>query len=284
MKTETLSRAVARGIFVAVIALAVPAVGATGPTESRSLESQINKAASVDEAIEIARTSLERQGYEIVLRVDHAAAAASVGLDLRPTQVLFSRQPKYAERLLLKRSATVGIDLPVKVLVFEDQDGGIQLRINPIGYLVDRHDIALTDWVAWSYRRGTEPLADPPEGLITIPSHRGVSDTVHALRAAISANPAFRIPLVLNFSDRPQGPVLAVFGNPNAGTPLMQTTQEAALDLPQKMLVWQHGDKTYITYNDPFFIAARHNITGQDARLGAIANALANFAAAAANP
>ena len=63
----------------------------------------------------------------------------------------------------------------------------------------------------------------------------------------------------------------------------MQSTQEIALDLPQKFLIWEDRDGVvYITYNDPFFIAKRHNLTGHDMRLENISNALANFVAAGA--
>lgn len=59
----------------------------------------------------------------------------------------------------------------------------------------------------------------------------------------------------------------------------MQATQEAGIDLPQKFLVWEDSDgRVKISYNDPFFVAKRHNIQGQDERLAAIANALANIA------
>ena len=59
----------------------------------------------------------------------------------------------------------------------------------------------------------------------------------------------------------------------------MQEDQSIGIDLPQKFLVWEDRDgNVNITYNDPFFIAERHNIYGQDARLDVIAGALHNFA------
>ena len=71
---------------------------------------------------------------------------------------------------------------------------------------------------------------------------------------------------------------LIIFGNPNVGTPLMQSNQAIAIDLPQKFLVWEdrHG-QTHITYNDPFYLADRHAVTDQDTLLGNIANALDNL-------
>lgn len=248
------------------------------------LQSVIDDAKTVDEAVARIIDVVEGQGYTIPLVVNHAAAAQSVGLTLRPTQVIFARPPRFLEKGLLRRGDTAGIDLPVKFLVFEDEDGDIELRYNDIGYLVDRHDLPVTDFLLWLLRSGTGQFGDLDDGLVTVPSNQSIDDTVDSLLEAISANGAFRIPLVLEL-DGPgrEDPVLIVFGNPNAGTPLMQATQEVALDLPQKYLVWKRRrGEVVITYNDPFFVGKRANVQGQDARLGAIAAALANFAAAGA--
>jgi len=237
--------------------------------------------ASVDEAVVEIQRALKKQGYTIPLVVNHAAAAASVGLTLRPTQVIFARQPKRLERRMLHRSDTLAIDLPIKVLVFEDESGTIQIRDNAIGYLIDRHQAWLFDPLWYKARKATAGFSDTDQGLVSVVSDLSVEETVSALQEAISANPAFRIPLVVNFcNQRWEGcPQLVVFGNPNAGTPLMQANQAIGIDLPQKFLV-SHNDEgeVIITYNDPIFFAKRHNIQGQDARLSAIANALANFA------
>lgn len=248
-------------------------------------------AGSVDQAIGMASAFLEARNYEIVLVVNHQTAAASVDLDLRPTQVLFARPPKHVERRLMRRSETLAIDLPVKLLVFEDTDGSIQFRMNPVGYLVDRHDLQLYDRKLLTLQNLSRDLTQQ-NGLITVASAQSIDDTLNDLSNALLGTGVFGIPLTLNYGegagrhhrhfDR-NGPILVVFGNPAAGTPLMQTSQEAALDLPQKMLIWEDRNGTVnITYNDPFFIAQRHNIQGQDARLGAISNALANFAQVAA--
>ncbi|MEF8937971.1 MAG: DUF302 domain-containing protein [Halovenus sp.] len=68
------------------------------------------------------------------------------------------------------------------------------------------------------------------------------------------------------------------FGNPQAGTPLMQTSQRAGLDLPQRMLVWDDDGEIKISYNDPEYIAQRHGIEGQADLLDNIAGALEGIA------
>lgn len=249
-----------------------------------TMREMVARADSVDEAVQRVSDELRQQGFEIPLTVNHSAAAASVELELRPTQVIFARPPKFLERSLLRRSATIGIDLPLKYLIFEAENGDVQLRSNPVGYLIDRHDLRIRDFGLYLTGVLAEQFGAGATGLITVASQRSLDDTVQALQDAIGANGAFRIPLVLNFSEgkRRNGPVLIVFGNPNAGTPLMQGTQEIALDLPQKFLVSQSGKGVAITYNDPHFLGKRHAVEGQDMRLNAIANALANFAAAGA--
>lgn len=52
---------------------------------------------------------------------------------------------------------------------------------------------------------------------------------------------------------------LLIFGNAKGGTPLMQSAQTIGIDLPLKILVWQDAaDKTWLSYNDPAWLAKRH--------------------------
>jgi len=77
---------------------------------------------------------------------------------------------------------------------------------------------------------------------------------------------------------------LFIFGNPQAGTPLMQSQQTMALDLPQKMLLWQDADdQVWISYNDPAYLAQRHGIDDRADLVAKTAGALAGIAAAVAS-
>lgn len=72
---------------------------------------------------------------------------------------------------------------------------------------------------------------------------------------------------------------VVVFGNPAAGTPLMQTAQTAGIDLPLKALVWQNADgATCLSYNDPAWIAARHGIDTKHPAVAGLTAVLANIA------
>jgi len=78
---------------------------------------------------------------------------------------------------------------------------------------------------------------------------------------------------------------LLIFGNPKVGTPLMLCSQSIAIDLPQKMLVWQAEDgKVYLGYNDPAHLKGRHSTEGCDEVFAKVAGALGNFAKAATAP
>jgi uncharacterized protein (DUF302 family) len=52
---------------------------------------------------------------------------------------------------------------------------------------------------------------------------------------------------------------LVIFGNPKAGTPLMQAAPTTAIDLPLKILIWQDSEgKVWVSYNDPAYLQQRH--------------------------
>jgi uncharacterized protein (DUF302 family) len=72
---------------------------------------------------------------------------------------------------------------------------------------------------------------------------------------------------------------LVIFGNPKVGTPLMLCSQSVAIDLPQKALIWQdEAGQVWFSYNDPQYLALRHNIQGCDKVLKKVAGALGKFA------
>ncbi len=78
---------------------------------------------------------------------------------------------------------------------------------------------------------------------------------------------------------------LVIFGNPKVGTPLMKCSQSTAIDLPQKALIMEDAsNNVWLIYNDPQFIAKRHNIDGCEKIITKIENALKNFATAATSP
>ena len=124
-------------------------------------------------------------------------------------------------------------------------------------------------------------------GLVTIPGNQDVDATSAAIQDKIR-EAGFNIVAVINHAasaanvDLELRPTqLIIFGNPNVGTKLMQSSQTTAIDLPQKILIWEdESGQTNISFNDPQYLAQRHAITGIDEVLGKIRGALGNFAEA----
>src|ERR1700730_12876467 len=77
---------------------------------------------------------------------------------------------------------------------------------------------------------------------------------------------------------------LVIFGDARGGTPLMQASQTAGIDLPLKVLVWQDtAGKTWLSYNDPSWIAQRHHLGVKAEVIDKLSAALSDISARAAN-
>src|SRR5262249_16667063 len=127
----------------------------------------------------------------------------------------------------------------------------------------------------------------------TIRSNYGPKDTMDRLEADVKARGLTVFARIdhaagaaaVGLSLRPTE--LLIFGNAKGGTPLMQSNQTIAIDLPLKALVWQDASgKRWVSYNDPSWLAQRHGLGHEaDAAVGAIGAALnAVTRAATASP
>ncbi|MEX1226878.1 MAG: DUF302 domain-containing protein [Marinobacter sp.] len=126
-------------------------------------------------------------------------------------------------------------------------------------------------------------------GLVMTQSKHSVSDTGDKLVSVIE-DKGMKVFARVNHAEGAKSADLelrptevVIFGNPKVGTPLMLCSQSVAIDLPQKMLIWEDeaGD-VWLAYNNPDYLAERHDIEGCDEVLGKVSTALGNFAAAAA--
>jgi uncharacterized protein (DUF302 family) len=79
-------------------------------------------------------------GLTVFARIDHAAGAATVGMPLRPTELVIFGNPKGGTPLMQDRQTT-GIDLPVKALAWEDADGKVWLTTNAADWIARRHGL-----------------------------------------------------------------------------------------------------------------------------------------------
>lgn len=133
---------------------------------------------------------------------------------------------------------------------------------------------------------GSASQTDGEEGIVTQSvDDESVEAAVQRIGETIETNDDLSLIAGLNHADNAatvheELPPMVVlfFGNPAAGTPLIQESLTAGLDLPQRMLVWDDEGTVQVSYNDPEYVARRHGIEGQDERLETIRTALETIA------
>jgi uncharacterized protein (DUF302 family) len=101
----------------------------------------IASAHPVRDTIDRLAASLAARGITVFARIDHAAGAASVGMELRPTELLIFGNPK-AGTPLMQAGQTIAIDLPLKVLAWQDAAGNSWLTTDDLRWLAARHRLA----------------------------------------------------------------------------------------------------------------------------------------------
>jgi uncharacterized protein (DUF302 family) len=84
--------------------------------------------------------AVKAKGLTVFARIDHAAGAAAVGLSLRPTELLIFGNAKGGTPLM-EATQSIGIDLPLKALVWQDGSGNTWLSYNDPGWLANRHGL-----------------------------------------------------------------------------------------------------------------------------------------------
>ena len=123
------------------------------------------------------------------------------------------------------------------------------------------------------------------QGLKTIKSSYAPKETMERLEAAVKAKGLTVFARIdhaggasaAGLSLRPTE--VLIFGNANGGTPLMQAVQTIGIDLPLKALVWQDASgETWLSWNDPAWLAARHGVSGVEAVVGKLAGLLDDLA------
>jgi uncharacterized protein (DUF302 family) len=93
---------------------------------------------SVDEIVEKLKGILQSKGVTLFAMVDHSGEAAKVGMSMRPTKLLIFGNPKGGTPLMLAAPRSA-IDLPLKILVWEDAEGKVWVSYNSASYLQQRH-------------------------------------------------------------------------------------------------------------------------------------------------
>jgi uncharacterized protein (DUF302 family)/uncharacterized membrane protein YidH (DUF202 family) len=112
----------------------------TTPTESAKGITNIPSNHSVDQTVDKLKAILQSKGVTLFALVDHSGEAAKVGLQMPPTKLLIFGSPKAGTPLMLA-APSIAIDLPLKILIWQDTAGKVWVSYNTPTYLQQRHGI-----------------------------------------------------------------------------------------------------------------------------------------------
>src|SRR5215471_5886717 len=93
------------------------------------------------ETMDRLEAQVKAKGFVVFARIDHAAGAAAVGMSLRPTEVLIFGNARGGTPLM-QAGQSIGIDLPLKALVHEDEAGKVWLSYNDRSWIAQRHGLS----------------------------------------------------------------------------------------------------------------------------------------------
>ena len=100
----------------------------------------LNSRYSFPETLERLESSLVGHGLKVFCRIDHGGEAEKAGLSMRPAQVIVFGSPRAGTPLMVA-APTLAIDLPLKALVWEAEDGDVRVSYNSPEYLQRRHGV-----------------------------------------------------------------------------------------------------------------------------------------------
>ena len=149
-----LAVAIALALAAAGLAMAIYLISVRQPASTRSEERKEKSMTSssdsgivtmpgkhsVDQTVGTLEETLRTKGVKLFAVIDHSGEAERAGLTMRPTKLLIFGNPKAGTPLMVA-SPTIAIDLPLKILVWEDGDGRVQISYNSPAYLQARHGL-----------------------------------------------------------------------------------------------------------------------------------------------
>ena len=129
-------------LFISILLVFIWITAQAGEMAAAAPDGMVVKASShgVSETIDRLEEIVKKKGITVFLRLDHAAGAKSVGKSLRPTEILIFGNPKLGSPLMMSNQS-VGIDLPLKAIAWEDASGKVCLAYNKPEYIAQRHQL-----------------------------------------------------------------------------------------------------------------------------------------------
>lgn len=108
--------------------------------QAQAMLTQIDSPHNFADTVQRVEKAAEARGLVVFAKIDHAAAAQNAGLALRPTQVLVFGNPKSGTPLM-QQQPSVAIDLPLKALIWQGDDGKVKIAVNAAD-LYKRHGLS----------------------------------------------------------------------------------------------------------------------------------------------
>jgi len=245
------------------------------------------------------KEAIEAKGFKIIADIDHAKGAQKVDLELRPTRTLIFGNPMGGTKLM-QSNQQIGIDLPLKLLVWEDESGKTNVSYFDGSALTARYEITEPQAVIEKVNGALAGLSKKSEQTEALKSV-AINNKMIAKKSSLSAEETFdklkdiilskgltvmaevphdKAAASVDLELRPTR--LIIFGNPKVGTLLMQSNQEIGLDLPLKMLVHENENgEVYISYFDASFLAERYGISDKSEVIAKVNGALDGISSAA---
>jgi uncharacterized protein (DUF302 family) len=126
-------------LAVLLVGLALPAAAADSVEKKNGIV-DVPSNHSVDQTVERLKDILQAKGITLFALIDHSGEAEKVGMKMPPTKLLIFGNPKGGTPLMLA-APSVAIDLPLKILVWQDSQGKVWLSYNSPEYLQERHGL-----------------------------------------------------------------------------------------------------------------------------------------------
>jgi len=268
--------------IVAAVCVAVSLCACSGDTEPAD-ESRFSE---VDRLFQTLASNVRNQpGIEVIADIDHARLAAQAGSSMPPSHVLIWSDPAL-DAAILDANPLAAIDLPLRVLAFEDQATGKAAVIaNRFDFIARRHALSGDAIVRERYAAAiAKALQGIPvgsiagfasdtmsnAGLVTLDSPHDFQTTEALLMDVIKAQSDTVHFATVDFAERSlvHGVRLAplrliLFGAPGPGGQAMSEAPTLGLDaFCQKLLVWQDSQgAVHVTFNDLLALAARQDVS-----------------------
>jgi uncharacterized protein (DUF302 family) len=142
--THMLARARELLATASAFSILASAAAAQGAPPAASGIVTVVSAASFDSTLARLERAAVAKGLNVAAKIDHAAAAKRAGLTLRPTTLVIAGNPAAGTPLMLA-DQTVGVELPLRFLVWQGEDGKARVSYDPIKAIAARHKLTGSD-------------------------------------------------------------------------------------------------------------------------------------------